>query len=69
MGHDLQLRVFSTGFGWKLVFGIFLWHWIYGYFLGTVYNPVPADESAGSRGSASAGPISYLGPTDPNVAG
>jgi hypothetical protein len=39
-------RVFSTGFGWKLVFGIFLWHWIYGYFLGTIYNPLPADESA-----------------------
>ncbi len=38
--------VFSTGFGWKLVFGIFLWHWIYGYFLGTIYNPLPADESA-----------------------
>ena len=31
----------STGLGWKLVFGIFLWHWIYGYFLGTVYCPQP----------------------------
>lgn len=38
--------VFSSGFGWKLVFGIFLWHWIYGYLLGTVYSPLPADESA-----------------------
>jgi hypothetical protein len=31
----------STGLGWKLTFGIFLWHWIYGYFLGTVYCPSP----------------------------
>ncbi len=31
----------STGLGWKLTFGIFLWHWIYGYFLGTVYCPAP----------------------------
>ena len=28
---------------WKLTFGIFLWHWIYGYFLGTVYCPAPGD--------------------------
>jgi hypothetical protein len=33
--------IFSSGFGWKLVFGIFLWHWIYGYFLGSVYCPLP----------------------------
>jgi hypothetical protein len=31
----------STSLGWKLTFGIFLWHWIYGYFLGTVYSPNP----------------------------
>jgi hypothetical protein len=31
----------STSLGWKLTFGIFLWHWIYGYFLGTVYCPLP----------------------------
>jgi hypothetical protein len=31
----------STSLGWKLTFGIFLWHWIYGYFLGTVYCPQP----------------------------
>jgi hypothetical protein len=31
----------STSLGWKLSFGIFLWHWIYGYFLGTVYCPKP----------------------------
>ena len=33
----------STSLGWKLTFGIFLWHWIYGYFLGTVYCPNPKD--------------------------
>jgi len=33
----------ATSLGWKLTFGIFLWHWIYGYFLGTVYCPAPAD--------------------------
>jgi len=33
----------STSLGWKLVFAIFLWHWIYGYFLGTVYCPQPRD--------------------------
>ena len=33
----------STAFGWKLAFAIFLWHWIYGYFLGTVYCPAPKD--------------------------
>ncbi len=32
----------STSLGWKLTFGVFLWHWIYGYFLGTVYCPAPA---------------------------
>jgi len=38
----------STSLGWKLTFGIFLWHWIYGYFLGTVYCPQPraANEPA-----------------------
>ena len=34
----------STSLGWKLTFGIFLWHWIYGYFLGTVYSPQPQDR-------------------------
>ena len=33
----------STSLGWKLTFGIFLWHWIYGYFLGTVYSPAPKE--------------------------
>lgn len=33
--------IFSTGFGWKLVFAIYLWHLIWGFFLGTLYNPNP----------------------------
>ena len=35
---------FSSGFGWKLTFGIFLWHWIYGFFLGSVYCPQPRQQ-------------------------
>jgi len=35
----------STSLGWKLTFGVFLWHWIYGYFLGTVYCPSPQDAT------------------------
>jgi hypothetical protein len=42
----------STSLGWKLTFGIFLWHWIYGYFLGTVYCPAPADTVAADRTAA-----------------
>ena len=42
----------STSLGWKLTFGIFLWHWIYGYFLGTVYCPAPRDTVAAAEGPA-----------------
>lgn len=35
----------SSSLGWKLVFAIFLWHWIYGYFLGTVYCPQPRPQN------------------------
>jgi hypothetical protein len=41
----------STGLGWKLTFGIFLWHWIYGYFLGTVYCPNPKDAPPATGGA------------------
>jgi hypothetical protein len=30
--------------GWKVPFAILLWHLIYGFFLGTMYNPNPWDE-------------------------
>jgi hypothetical protein len=39
----------STSLGWKLTFGVFLWHWIYGYFLGTVYCPSPQDATLPAR--------------------
>jgi hypothetical protein len=42
----------STGLGWKLTFGIFLWHWIYGYFLGTVYCPLPEGAGAPDNGGS-----------------
>ena len=42
----------STSLGWKLTFGIFLWHWIYGYFLGTVYCPLPKDAGAPAGGES-----------------
>src|SRR5579863_964665 len=41
----------STGLGWKLTFGIFLWHWIYGYFLGTDYCPNPKDAPPATGGA------------------
>jgi hypothetical protein len=46
----------STSLGWKLTFGIFLWHWIYGYFLGTVYCPMPKATRAPGDQTPSAGP-------------
>jgi len=55
----------STSLGWKLTFGIFLWHWIYGYFLGTVYCPspqgeaVPAADPCSSRSPEHALPITF----------
>jgi hypothetical protein len=36
--------VFTTGFGWKTVFAIYLWHVVYGVNLGTMYNPLPLDD-------------------------
>ena len=46
----------STGLGWKLTFGIFLWHWIYGYFLGTVYCPMPKATKAPEDERSDKGP-------------
>jgi hypothetical protein len=44
----------STSLGSKLTFGIFLWHWIYGYFLGTVYCPLPMARKEPSEEPAEA---------------
>jgi hypothetical protein len=38
-------NLFSTGFGGKFVFAVFLWHWIFGFFLGVLYNPLPRRTS------------------------
>jgi len=35
----------STGLGWKLTFGVFLWHWIYGYFPRHRLCPSPQGEA------------------------
>ena len=35
---------FSWNLGWKTVFGIYLWHLIYGLNLGAFYSPLP-DEA------------------------
>ncbi|MGH8981198.1 MAG: hypothetical protein ACRDWE_09300 [Acidimicrobiales bacterium] len=34
--------LFATGYGWKLVFGIYLWHLAFGANLGLIYNPLPS---------------------------
>ena len=33
--------VFSSGFGWKYIVGVFLFHWIYGAHVGLIYSPLP----------------------------
>src|SRR5260370_29777434 len=32
---------FSLNLGWNVILAIFLWHWVYGLFLGLIYNPLP----------------------------
>jgi hypothetical protein len=44
-GSASASRPRAASLGWKLTFGVFLWHWIYGYFLGTVYCPSPKGAS------------------------
>lgn len=41
--------VFGSGFGWKLVFAIYLWHVIYAVNLGLMYNPLSVKEMAAVR--------------------
>lgn len=38
------LFLFDGPDGWKLPFGILLWHLIYGYFLGALWQPTEADD-------------------------
>jgi hypothetical protein len=36
--------LFSTGFGWKTTFAIYLWHVVFGVNLGLLYDPYAADD-------------------------
>jgi hypothetical protein len=36
--------IFSSGFGWKVTFAIYLWHLVFGVNLGMLYNPLKADD-------------------------
>jgi hypothetical protein len=36
---------FTNNLGWKTVFGIFLWHAIYGLHLGAFYSPMDEPET------------------------
>lgn len=40
----LDAGTFSANLGAKTVFGIFLWHLVYGFNLGAVYNPLTPEE-------------------------
>jgi hypothetical protein len=37
----LHAGFFSHNLGWRTVFGIYLWHFIYGLNLGALYSPLP----------------------------
>lgn len=37
--------IFSTGFGWKTVFAIYMWHVAYGANIGLMYNPISVRKS------------------------
>lgn len=38
--------IFGSGFGWKIVFAIYLWHLAFGVNLGMLYSPLAADDKA-----------------------
>lgn len=42
----LGAGIFGSGFGWKVVFAIYIWHLVFGVNLGMLYNPLPADDEA-----------------------
>jgi hypothetical protein len=35
---------FSHNFGWKLILAVYVWHWVYGLNLGTIFNPSPKGD-------------------------
>lgn len=30
---------FSANLGWKVILAVFIWHWVYGFHVGVLYNP------------------------------
>ncbi len=42
---QLHLGFFSHRAGFLFVLSIFIWHWIFGATLGSMYNPLPDDEA------------------------
>lgn len=42
---DAHLGFFAHNLGFKTIFAIYVWHWIYGLHLGTIYNPQDPRES------------------------
>lgn len=47
--------LFSTGFGWKLVLAVYLWHIVFGSNLGLMYNPMSTKELFGQQAVRRAG--------------
>jgi hypothetical protein len=47
---------FRIHLGWKLILGVFVWHWIYGLHLGLIFNPARErgeDPNVGPRAAGS----------------
>jgi hypothetical protein len=38
--------IFGSGFGWKVVFAVYVWHLVFGVNLGLLYSPLSADDKA-----------------------
>jgi hypothetical protein len=41
---EFNAGFFSNHLGWKTVFGIYLWHFVWAVNLGLIYSPLPASE-------------------------
>lgn len=51
---EFNAGFFTSNLGWKTVFGIYLWHFVWAVNLGLIYNPLPADEIDVSTSSSAA---------------
>ena len=47
---DAHLGFFSHNAGWQTIFAVYVWHWIYGLQLGTIYNPQDPREPGSVEG-------------------